>query len=512
MTDWKKKNNRKKSDIIDDGGYIIPQNKELEQAVLGAIMLEAYLIDKVMSNFSGKLFYSPPNRLVAEVIIELYKKQSPIDILTVAQCAKEMQTLEEIGGPYYIAQLTNRVASSENIETHIRILQQESLRRSLIQVCSLGLQKSWAEGHDVFDLYQELTVDIDNALKEVITYEVQSIGSVHSQALTRARKILASGEKSGVPTELRMVDNVTNGWQRSDLIIFAGRPGMGKTAGAVAMIMNPAIHRNIPTAFFSLEMSSLQVVGRMQASIGEVNVSRIIKNQLSEAEIIHLENKCACLGKAPMYIDDTAAISLLELKGKARKLVREKGVQLIVIDYLQLMTSGSNYDVREQEIGAISRGLKALAKELDIPIIALSQLNRGAENRVDKKPQLSDLRESGQIEQDADMVMFCYRPEYYGSETYEIEGRTFDAKGLYMLIIAKHRNGELGEIPLSFIGELTKVTTHADFVLNKNQSISIGNSEKSSTFVQQDVLSEQGPSITENVDFLNQRETPDELW
>jgi replicative DNA helicase len=246
------------------------------------------------------------------------------------------------------------------------------------------------------------------------------------------------------------------------LIIVAGRPGMGKTAIAVTAAMYPAIFRKKPTAIFSLEMSKEQLVSRMQSNLSNVDVSRIVKKQIAQFEIDKIRKECYQLEDAPIYIDDSPNISLVDLKSKSRKLVRDMNVELIVIDYLQLMRSGLNIFNREQEIAEISRGLKGLAKELKIPIIALSQLSRVVESRADKKPMLSDLRESGQIEQDADMVIFCYRPEYYAIETYEVDGEQFSSDGLFMCIVAKHRNGELGEIPLRFIGSQTKITNYQE--------------------------------------------------
>ena len=276
-----------------------------------------------------------------------------------------------------------------------------------------------------------------------------------------------------------MLDNLTNGWQKSDLIIIAGRPAMGKTSISVIFAMNPAIYHNIPVAFFSLEMSSEQVVSRMQSILSEYNVSRLVKKQLKGYELPDFESRTKQLEKAPIYIDDTPSLSIFELKSKARQLVREKGVKMLVVDYLQLMQSnGGRNQSREQEIGEISRGLKAIAKELNVPVIALSQLSRGVETRGgEKKPQLSDLRESGQIEQDADMVMFCYRPEYYEMNDYEIGGQVYDTRGLFLLLVAKHRNGSLGDVPLKFIHENTNIVNHPNFLpesetLQQNQPFS----------------------------------------
>jgi replicative DNA helicase len=441
-------------------GKVPPQARDLEQAVLGAIMLESHLPDSLMNDFKEDLFYVEQNILICRAIRSLYSKNYPIDILTVTQKLKEEGNLDICGGAYYITELTNRVATAANVEYHLRILQQQSLKRKVISVCTNGVKKAYDESEDIFDTYQHIQVQLDLSLKELMQYDVKSVSAVHEELIKESIRVAKSGVKSGVPCGLRMVDNVTNGWQKSDLIILAGRPSMGKTAAAVSMVIYPTVYHNTPVAIFSLEMSNEQLVSRMQSFISEVNVSKIVKKQLTMYEIEQIKSTCYPLETAPIFVDDTPNISLLELKGKARKLVKENGVQLIVIDYLQLMRSGLNIQNREQEIAEISRGLKGLAKELSIPIIALSQLSRGVESRSDKKPMLSDLRESGQIEQDADMVMFCYRPEYYGIDNYEIGGEIFDSKGLFMLIIAKHRNGELGEVPLTFVHAQTKLANH----------------------------------------------------
>ena len=276
-------------------------------------------------------------------------------------------------------------------------------------------------------------------------------------------ELTKSDRKSGVPTGLNLVDNVTNGWQNSDLIILAGRPSMGKTAAAISMALHPAIYEDIGVGIFSLEMSSEQLVSRMQSIMSGVNVGRIVKKQLDLKEIERIDVLAEKLNQAPIYIDDTPNINLQEFRGKARKMVKELGCRLIIIDYLQLMRSGLKTWSREHEIAEISKTLKAVAKELDVPVLALSQLSRAVESRGgDKKPLLSDLRESGQIEQDADMVCFCYRPEYYEINDYQLGDKNYDTQGLFLLLVSKHRNGELGEIPLKFIHEQTKLANYSD--------------------------------------------------
>ena len=448
-------------------GKSMPQARDLEQVVLGAIMLESHLPDALMNDFSEDLFYLESNKIICRAIIQLYKSSTPIDLMTVSEKLRQNGELDRIGGSYHLANLMNTVASAANIEFHLRILQQQALKRKVISVCTQGVRKAFDDTEDIFDTYSVIQNELDSSLKELIHYEVKSVATIHEELLIESAKCAEHGKKSGIESGFRLLDNVTNGFQKSDLIILAGRPAMGKSACAVSIAIYPSVFKKIPTAIFSLEMSNEQVVSRMQSYISEINVSKIVKKQLSKFEVEQLRQSCYPLETAPMYIDDTPSISLLELKGKVRKLVKENGVQLVIVDYLQLMRSGMNIQNREQEIAEISRGLKGLAKELDIPIIALAQLSRAVEARQDKKPMLSDLRESGSLEQDADMVLFCYRPEYYSIDNYEVGGEMFDSKGLFMLLIAKHRNGELGEIPLTFVHQFTKVQNH-NYGLNNN--------------------------------------------
>ena len=456
----------------------LPSIPEVEEVVLGAILLEPSQTDAVMQEFEDELFYSPKNKVVAGAICRLYKNGGKIDAITV--CAEIAKVKGDVPvDDYYVFNLCSKVASSANTEYHVKLLQQAALRRTIIKISGHAIQKSMTESNDIFDTYEELQKSLDERLKALLRYDVKSISSVHEKVIIEGRETAMKGGKSGVLTGLEMVDNLTNGWQESDLIILAGRPSMGKTAAAVSMIKFPAINKGIPVAIFSLEMSADQLVGRLQSGLSGINVSRIIKKQTTVDEIDLIERECAVLKTAPIYIDDTPNISLIELKNKTRRLVKEKGVKMIVIDYLQLMRGASATTNREQEIAEISRGLKGLAKELTIPIIALSQLSRSVEARGgDKKPMLQDLRESGQIEQDADMVLFCYRPEYYDIENYEVDQESFSTRGLFMLIVAKHRNGELGEIPLRFIHEQTLLTDYKFGTLNQSSSFKVENQKE----------------------------------
>lgn len=452
---------KKNEQIKNDSDEIYLAAPDVERAVLGAVLIYGEIINEVAGEFTEHLFYDPKHQLIARSILDLFLKNDPIDILTVTTDLHNKQKLSKVGGAGYISSLTSSIMSTANIEVHIRILQQFYLSRYINTTCNESRYKLFNKEHDIFDVYNELQVNLESALKDIVKHEISDVRSIHVNTVKEKIKIAEAGIKSGVISGYRNVDNVTNGWQKSDLIILAGRSGMGKTALSVGFVLNPALISDTPVAIFSLEMSKSQLVGRMQSVLSGYNVSKIVKNQLTPQEWLDVANKCKQLENAPIFIDDTPNITLTELKIKARKLVRDKGVQMIIIDYLQLMRSGMSLQNREQEVAEISKGLKILAKELDIPVIALSQLSRSVDQRGgDKKPMLSDLRESGQIEQDADMVLFCYRPEYYGISEYSVGMTNFDVNGLFMLIVAKHRNGELGEIPLTFIHEQTKIVNY----------------------------------------------------
>lgn len=494
-----KKPNKDK-EVFEEFAYSqsLPSFKDIEEAVLGAIMLEPYALESIASELSVDLFYFKSHQKIAECILELFRLSAPVDIITVCDFLRKKGTLDEMGGDFYVINLANRVASCANIEYHIKLLQEQALRRSIIKFSSDAVRKSFDSSSDVFQAYEELMKNLDDNLKGLLKYEMEDVGDVSKRIINQSRINLERGQASGVVTGLYSLDRVTNGFQKSDLIILAGRPSMGKTACAISMALNPATKFNIPVGIFSLEMSSEQLVSRMQSILSGINVSKIVKKQLNKWDIDQIELNCNILNKAPIFIDDTPNINLIEFKTKCRKMVKENGVKLVIVDYLQLMRSGLYIGNREQEIAEISRGLKGLAKELDIPIIALSQLSRSVESRGgDKKPMLQDLRESGQIEQDADMVMFCYRPEYYGITEYEVGGQEFETKGLFMLIVAKHRNGELGEVPLLFVHEQTLITNRDDNNHYNNQikidKIDLKTIEKTSENIYSHIQDEQLP-------------------
>lgn len=437
----------------------------LERNIIGQILIEKESVYRVAGELSENLFTVPENKILIRGILNLLHKNVNIDLLTLTNEIVSMKLLEQVGGILFISEITKDIVSTQNLEVHFKILQENYIARNLIEVGEVVKGKIIEGIEDVFEVRDEAVQAMESVEKNMVKSKISSVSEIHSELLKETILNSNSNSTSGVPSGLKLVDAVTNGWQKSDLIILAGRPAMGKTACAISMVMNPALEENIPIGIFSLEMSKEQVVGRMQSILSKLNVSKIVKKQLNGNEILQLDVACKALETAPIYIDDTAGLSIIEFKTKARTLVRDFGVQMIVIDYLQLMRSGLRNNNREQEISEISRGLKNVAKELSVPIIALSQLSRSVEMRGgDKKPQLSDLRESGQIEQDADMVIFCYRPEYYDIPEYDINDIPRPTEGLFLLLIAKHRNGSLGDMPLRFIHENTHITNHNDFL------------------------------------------------
>ena len=500
-----KKYIKKEEKLLQIYDNVLPPNAEdIEKTVLGTILIEGEAIHRVASELKPNLFFNVQCQKTCEVILHLYNNNKPIDIVTVSQSARSLGLSNEASPPF-ISSLTTHIASSAHFETHFFILKQYALRRIMIGACGKGIRESYNNEKDVFDLINEIQNDIDAAIKGIANYEISKVGSIHESIIEKSIELVDSDSKSGVPTGLNLLDNVTNGWQDSDLIILAGRPSMGKTAAAISMALYPAIRENIGLGIFSLEMSSSQLTSRMQSILSGVNVGRIVKKQLDIDEIERIRGLAKELKDAPIYIDDTPNISIQEFKGKARKLVKEFGCRLILVDYLQLMRSGMKTQSREQEIAEISKALKAVAKDLEVPVIALSQLSRAVESRGgDKKPVLSDLRESGQIEQDADMVCFCYRPEYYDIQDYEVGNEHFNTHGLFLLLVAKHRNGELGEIPLRFIHEQTKLTNYSNSNFDPVQP-NKDFDKKNSTFVQEEVKTD----VSEN--FWNNDNSSEEI-
>ena len=442
----------------DDYGHLQPQAPELEEAVLGALMIEKDAYPLVSEILKPESFYEHRHQLLYKAIQTLAIQQKPIDILTVAQQLRSTAELEEVGGPVYISQLAGKVNSSAHIEYHARIIAQKFLARELITFTSHIQTKAFDETNDVEDLMQEAEGKLFAISQQNMKKDYTQINPV-IQAAYDQLKIAASRDSglSGLSTGFYELDKYTSGWQNSDLVIIAARPAMGKTAFVLSMAKNIAVNNREPVAMFSLEMSNVQLVNRLITNVCEISGEKIKSGQLAPYEWGQLDSNITALVDAPLYVDDTPSLSIFELRTKARRLVREHGVKLIIIDYLQLMNaSGASFGSRQEEVSTISRSLKGLAKELNIPIIALSQLNRGVESREGiegKRPQLSDLRESGAIEQDADMVCFIHRPEYY--KIYQDE-KGNDLHGVAEIIIAKHRNGAVGDVRLRFVGQYAR--------------------------------------------------------
>ncbi|GAB6010867.1 replicative DNA helicase [Viscerimonas tarda] len=461
MEDSSKKNQRKprnKEASLPDIGKIQPQARELEEAVLGALMLEKDAYSVVSDILKPESFYDDIHQLIYRAIVSLAIRQAPIDMLTVIEELRKEGELETVGGATYVAQLTEKVASAAHIDFHARIIAQKYLARELISFSSGITNKAFDETADVDDLMQEAESKLFEISQRNVKKDVTQINPIIKEALDLLNIAANRPEGlSGLQTGYTALDKITSGWQNSDLVIVAARPAMGKTAFVLSMAKNMTVSYGFPVALFSLEMSNVQLVNRLIVNTCEIPGEKIKNGQLLPYEWEQLDFKIKELYDAPLYIDDTPSLSVFELRTKARRLVREHGVKIIIIDYLQLMNaSGMNYGSREQEVSMISRSLKGLAKELNIPIIALSQLNRGVEGRTGvegKRPQLSDLRESGAIEQDADMVCFIHRPEYYKILEDE-KGNSL--VGLAEIIIAKHRNGATGDIMLRFKSEFAR--------------------------------------------------------
>jgi len=435
-----------------------PQALEFEEAVLGAILIQKDCLDIAEDYITGKSFYKDEHRLIFEACKTLSKENKPIDILSVANELKEKGKLAQIGGPYAISQLTNRVASGALIAFHSAIIQQKFLERELIRVSTEAIKTVYEGDVDVFELLERSEQKISKLSEHKGVKDFSAPEPIIKEILKRNDILLDKTKVLGVTSGFKKLDDTTAGWQNSDLIILAGRPGMGKTSFALSLAINAAMAGN-PIAFFSVEMSQTQITSRALSVVSEVPLEDVLRRGVQGQKYSQLQKGIAIYENLPIYIDDTGSIPITELKKKARKAKKEKGIKIIFIDYLHLVTDNSEKSFnQEQKISSISKQLKSLAKELDLPIIVLSQLNRGVEGRGSNVPKLSDLRDSGAIEQDADMVIFLYRPEYYGLE--EFEG--MNAQGLAIAIIAKHRNGALEDIRLGFKAELTKFTNYGE--------------------------------------------------
>lgn len=444
-----------------DFGKKPPQARDLEEAVLGACMLESAALNHVIEILSPQMFYVEAHQLVYRAILDLFHKNEPVDIMTVTEQLRLNGKLDAAGGSFFITDLSTKVASGAHVEYHSRIVAEKFIQRKLIEIASGVIKDAYDETVDVFDLLDEAEANMFSIAEEHLKKNTNSLTDIMHQELEDISQRIENYKNgitfSGVGSGFTQLDRITSGWQPSDLIIVAARPGMGKTAFTLALARNAAIDLNKPMAIFSLEMDAGQIVKRLISMETELGAEKLRKGDLAPYEWQQLTSRIDKLKEAPIHIDDTPALNIFELRAKCRRLKNTHDIQMVVIDYLQLMTGskdGKMQGNREQEISQISRSLKSLAKELKIPVIALSQLSRAVETRGgDKRPMLSDLRESGAIEQDADMVMFLYRPEYYGI-TQDEEGN--DCRGIGEIIIAKHRNGALGTVRARFINQFAK--------------------------------------------------------
>lgn len=441
-------------------GKLPPQAPDLEEAVLGALMLEKNALSEVIDILKPESFYVDAHQKIFQAIFQLFTDNKPIDLLTVVTELRKMGALEVVGGAYYITQLTDRVVSAANIEYHARIISQKYIQRELIKVSTEIINHSYDETTDIFDLLDHAEKSLFDIAQNNLRRDTRKVDDIMREAVMTLELLKDKSDSlTGVPSGFTELDRMTSGWQPSDLVIIAARPAMGKTAFVLTCARNAAVLHNKAVAVFSLEMSSVQLVNRLIAGEAEIEQEKIRKGNLADHEWQQLHTRIGKLTAAPILIDDTPALNIFEFRAKCRRLKAQYNIEMVIVDYLQLMhgKSDGKGGNREQEIGSISRSLKSVAKELNIPVIALSQLSRAVESRPgnSKRPMLSDLRESGSIEQDADMVLFLYRPEYYGITEDE---NNMSTAGIGEVIIAKHRNGETGTVPLRFVGKYVKFT------------------------------------------------------
>ena len=456
MPDPKRNPRRKSQDVNLDAlglemGNKPPQALDFEEAVLGALLIEPSCVDEAMEELTPSCFYDPKHKMVFEAMVSLVNEHVALDLLSVSQKLHERGQLEEIGGAVRLAALSQKIGAAAHVEYYIKILKQKTIQRDLITASFDILKNSYDDSVDVDDLIDMSQSKIFAAIQNNVKKDVQEIGSVIKSAMEDVERMQSQSGLSGVPSGYPSIDKVTMGWQPSDLIILAARPSVGKTAFALNIARNAAVDHNMPVAIFSLEMPAIQLAKRLMTSESGLPADKIKGGtKLDAHEWEQLEYRLKALSKAPLYVDDTPGLPIMEFRTKVKRLVKSKGVRLVIVDYLQLMQGPAELrGMREQEVAAISRTLKMTAKELNVPIIALSQLSRDAVKRAGSngKPMLSDLRESGSIEQDADMVIFVHRPDYLGLS------ETENGKETTQIIIAKHRNGETCDIDMLFKSE-----------------------------------------------------------
>lgn len=484
-----------------------PQAVDFEAAVIGACLIEQDAFGRIVDILKPESFYDSRHQKIFRAIHSLAIEDKPVDILTVTEYLRSHGQLEEVGGAFYVSDLSLKVNSSAHIEHHAKVVAEKSMARQLITYASNTLRNAFDEGQDINELMQQAEGALFELTKSNMKKDFTQIDPVIKEAYDLLNKAAANETGlSGLPSGFHELDKMTNGWQKSDLIIIAARPAMGKTAFVLSMAKNIAVNMGKPVAVFSLEMSNVQLVNRLIVNTCQITGDKIKSGKLAEYEWAQLDSNINSLYGAPLYVDDTPSLSVFELRSKARRLVREHAVEAIIIDYLQLMNaSGMSYGSRQEEVSTISRSLKGLAKELNIPIIALSQLNRSVENRINAnasadnpamdshRPQLSDLRESGAIEQDADMVLFIHRPEYY--KIY-VDQNNNDLRGIAEIIIAKHRNGAVGDVRLKFVSEYARFA-------NLNEYVGSGEGPTVDSKMNKRKKQNQNNSVTDDNDPLN---------
>lgn len=425
-------------------------DNELEEGILGAVMIENSIFQKLSAEWDETIFYKQSHRTIAWAIKDLFIQNKPMDLLTLPAHLKANNKLEEVGGTYTISQLSNRVASTANTEYHYRILQQYAMLRRLATLgeeLKISVMQPDADPLEIGPVFEQKIASLTGNL---IRFNINPVSKLNKEALQRLEQIRSGEIEAGIYMGFTGLQKKLGGWHKGELVILAARPAMGKTSLAIKFLLQPAIIKNIPTALFSLEMGNNPVLSRIQSDLSGKSATDLIRGEVTHDDINRVYMATQCLNTAPIYIDDTPALTVFDFRQRANKLKKDHNIQLIIIDYLQLMRSGLKGGNREQDISYISRSLKQISKDLDLPILALSQLSRDVEKRASKRPMLSDLRESGAIEQDADVVMFIHRPEYYGEDRFEDQS---DATGKAELIIAKNRNGGTGLTILGFKAE-----------------------------------------------------------
>jgi len=447
-----------------EGIRVPPQAIDVEQAVLAAMMLDKEAISSAIEAIDETYFYKDSHRKIYMAIVDLFDRHEAVDMLTITEDLKKKGNLDDVGGPYYISEIVNSVPSSANITFHLNIVRQKSLSRKLITVCNEIVSGAYEQEKEVDVLLDQAEQSIFQISEARIKKGFESVNPILHSTFERIDELYHSSGTgvTGISSGFKKLDEMTAGFQRADFIVLAGRPSMGKTAFALNLMRNAAIDLNMPVGFFSLEMSAEALVLRLLCTESRVNQMGVRTGKLSADDMKRLSKYVGVLDQAPIYIDDTPGLNVLQLRSKARRLVADKDVKMFIVDYMQLM-EGTSEESRQQEITKISRALKGLAKELDVPVVALSQLSRAVETRdKSRKPQLSDLRESGAIEQDADVVFFVYRPEYYEIQTFEDTGESTHNKS--EIIIGKQRNGPVGTVRLTFLKEYGKFADPAPFV------------------------------------------------